>query len=69
MIVAHHLGTPVQSAQKTTQIAHILESLGLDLNPVNLSNFSANLKHKKLDTYLASSPENLPESIFNYEDG
>jgi len=65
MMVAHHSGTHVQSAQKMTQIAHILGSLGSDLNPVDLSNFNVTLEHKKLDIFLATAPE----SAFHHEDG
>ena len=65
MMVAHHSGTPMQSIQKTTQIAHILGSLGSDLNPSDLITFNAALEHKKLDAYLASAPD----GIFHREDG
>jgi hypothetical protein len=47
------------------QIAHVLGSLGSDLDPVDLGNFNAALEHKKLDTYLA----NAPGSVFHHEDG
>lgn len=67
MMVAHHSGTSVQSVQKTTQIAHILGSLGSDLNALDLGNFNATLEHKKLDAYLASVPAG--EDIFHREDG
>jgi hypothetical protein len=64
MMIAHHSGTPLQSEQKTTQIAHILGSLGPDLNPLDLCNFDAALENKKLDAYLASAPESRsPPSI------
>jgi hypothetical protein len=46
-------------------MAHILGSLGSDLCPSELSNFSAALENKKLDDYLASSAE----STFHHEDG
>jgi len=67
MMVAHHSGTSVQSVQKTTQIAHILGSLGSDLNALDLGNFNATLEHKKLDAYLANVPAS--EDIFHREDG
>lgn len=65
MMVAHHSGTPVQSAQQTTNVAHILESLGPDLNPLHLCNFNTALENKRLDAYLASASE----SAFHPEDG
>ena len=65
MMVAHHLGGPVQSEQKTDQIARILASLGSELNHLDLSNFKTAVEHKKLDAYLA----NAPESMFHREDG
>jgi hypothetical protein len=65
MMVAHHSGTHLQSVQQTTQTAHILGGLGLDLNPMNLSDFNVALEHKNLDTYLAGEPE----SPFHREDG
>jgi hypothetical protein len=52
MMVTHHLGTPLQSVAKTTQIANILGSLGSDLNYLDLLNFDATLENKKLDRYL-----------------
>jgi hypothetical protein len=57
MMVTHHMGTPVQSIQQTTQTARILGSLGSDLDPSDLSNFDASLETKKMDTYLASASE------------
>jgi Plavaka transposase len=65
MMVAHHLGTPLQSLQQTTQNARILGSLGSDLNPLDLINFDAARENKKLDAYLASTSE----STFRREDG
>jgi hypothetical protein len=65
MMVTHHSGTSVQSIQQTTQIAHVLGSLGSDLDPMDLGNFNAALEHKKLDAYLA----NAPGSVFHHEDG
>jgi hypothetical protein len=54
MMAAHHSGALTQSAQKTTEIAHILGSLGSDLNSIDLVNFDASLENKKLDTFLAN---------------
>lgn len=65
MMVAHHSGTPLQSIQKTTSIAHILGSLGEDLDPLDLCNFNATLENKKLDSYLTSASG----TAFNHEDG
>jgi len=65
MMVAHHIGTHMQSVQKTTEHAHILASLGSDLNPLDLGCFDAALENKKLDKYLTSAPE----SMFQREDG
>jgi hypothetical protein len=65
MMVAHHSGTPLQSVQKTTEIAHILGSLGSDLNPLDLVNFDARLENKKLDTYLTSASD----GVLQREDG
>lgn len=64
MMVAHHSGTSVQSIHQTTQMAHILGSLGSDLNPLDLSNFNAALENKRLDAYLAS----VSEGTFHRED-
>ena len=65
MMVAHHSGGPVQSIQQTNRIAHILGSLGPDLNPMDLATFDAALEHKRLDVYLA----NRHEGEFHREDG
>lgn len=65
MMAAHHSGTPLQSAQKTALIAHILGSLGSDLNALDLSNFDIAQEHRKLDAHLACMPENA----FHREDG
>jgi hypothetical protein len=65
MMVTHHLGTSVQSVEKTTQIASILGSLGSDLDPLDLLNFSATVENRKLDDHLA----NAAESTFHREDG
>jgi len=65
MMVTHHLGTSLQSLQKTTDIAHILGNLGSDLNPNDLLNFDAALENKKLNGYLASESD----STFCHEDG
>jgi Plavaka transposase len=65
MMVAHHSGALVQSLQQTTQIAHILGSLGSDLSPLDLSNFDATVENRKIDAYLTSTPEN----VFQREDG
>jgi hypothetical protein len=64
MMVAHHTGTPVQSEQQSNQIAHILGSLGLDLDPGDLVDFDAERENKKLDAHLANQ-----NSTFNREDG
>jgi hypothetical protein len=58
MMVAHHCGSVVQSVHHTTQLAHILGSLGSDLNPSDLGSFSAALENKKLDAVLASEAQN-----------
>jgi hypothetical protein len=65
MMVAHHFGTVVQSIQHTTQIAHILGSLGSDLNLLDLISFNAAQKNKKLDACIASAAENT----FHLKDG
>lgn len=65
MMVAYHLGNHVQPAQRVTQFARILGSMGSDLNPLDLSDFDGFLEQKKLDTYLATAPENA----FRCEDG
>jgi hypothetical protein len=65
MMVAHHSGTVVKSAQQTTEMAHILGSLGSDLDPLDLSNFNAALENKKLDAYL----DEVPANTFCREDG
>jgi hypothetical protein len=65
VMVAFHSGTPMLSEQRITQIAHILGSLGSDLNPVDLANFDAALEQKKLDAYLA----NASKTAFRHKDG
>src|SRR5260370_19006814 len=65
MMVAHHLGGPVQSNDKTTKFMHTLGSLGFNLNPVDLCNFNATLENRKLDTYLTG----MPDSTFPHKDG
>ena len=65
MMVAHHLGGPVQSNDKTTKFVHTLGSLGFNLNPVDLCNFDATLENRKLNAYLAGAPD----SMFPHEDG
>ena len=65
IMVAHHSGTSLQSLQKTSEIAHLLGSLGSDLNPIDLVNFDAALETKKLDAYLTSASG----STFPREDG
>jgi hypothetical protein len=57
MMAAHYSGTPLQSAQKTTLIAHNLGCLGSDLNPSDLCNFDIARETKRLDSYLASASE------------
>lgn len=57
MMVAHHSGSPVQSVQQTTELAHILGSLGSDLSATDLTRFDASLENKRLDAFLADAPE------------
>ncbi len=65
MMAAHYSGTPLQSAQKTTLFAHILGSLGSDLDPSDLCNFNITRENKRLDSYLTSASE----TAFQSEDG
>jgi hypothetical protein len=46
-------------------MAHILGSLGSDLNALDLSNFNAAVENRRLDAYLAS----VSEGTFHREDG
>src|SRR6266403_1696630 len=65
MMVTHHSGTPVQSLQKTTQIAHILGTLGSDLDASDLGNFNATVENKSIDSYLSTTSG----AMFHCEDG
>jgi hypothetical protein len=65
MMVTHHLGTPIQSAEKTTAIAHTLACLGSDLSILDLGNFDTAVENRKLDAHLAS----MSDSMFHREDG
>jgi hypothetical protein len=70
MMVAQYSGTPLQSAQKANLIARVLGSLGTDLNPMDLFNFNIVTETKRLDLYLASTPdsETAQETAFHRED-
>jgi len=46
-------------------MTYILGSLGLDLDPLDLSTFDATLEHKKLDAFLATASEDA----FHHENG
>ena len=65
MMVAHHSGVPMQSSCKTDQTAHLLGSLGSELNASDLLDFSIAIEHKKLDDYVTSILKNM----FQHEDG
>jgi hypothetical protein len=59
VMVAHHSGSLTQSLGQTTRIAHILGSLGSDLDPDDLLAFDATLENRKLAAYLASPPDTM----------
>jgi len=65
MMLVLHSGISVQSLRQTTQITCILRGLGSDLNPLDLSNFDAAVKNRKLDAYLT----NATEAVFHCKDG
>ena len=65
MMIAHHSGALTQSLGQTTRIAHILGSLGSDLDPDDLLNFDAIVENRRIDAYLASTPGDT----FTREDG
>ena len=65
LMLAHHSGAPTQSLGQTTQLAHILGSLGSDLNHIDLLNFDAARENRRIDDYIASTSDN----IFQREDG